>query len=408
MRKIAIPQIWATICLINLLIASLLGLLMRYILNYPIPFLNFEFILHSHSHFVFYAWATMALSTSLVTYLLPDDKKNKTSYAWIFWILFFSSYGMLITFIIQGYKVPSIVFSSIATFVFYWFAVIFIKDMRKSDNTSLVKYFSYIAVISFVISSLGPYFLAYFSATGQTAPLYINGALYFYLHFQYDGWFTFAVFALFLHWLVRNKIIFDSSIFFKFFALLAFSIFPGYALSIIGLTDAYWVNFAAQISIIAQLIAMVLFIQFFIQSRKKIAAHLQGLTKILWMTAFVSFVAKTIMQSFSIEPEITAFAFSYRPVAIGFLHLIFLCIISFFIFGFFFEKNLFQVNRNVLSKSGVILFVASTLLSEAILFLESAGAFFSIAMPNFNLWLLYITAVLSASLILFLIGQIKS
>lgn len=387
--------------------ASLLGLTMRYLMNYPIPFLNLEFLLHSHSHFVFYAWATMALSTAFVVYLLPEEKKNSISYALIFWILHFSSYGMLITFILQGYKVPSIVFSSIATFVFYWFAVIFIKDIRKSDVNPLVKYFSYIAVISFVISSLGPYFLAYFSASGKTEPLFVNGALYFYLHFQYDGWFTFAVITLFLHWLFSKDIAFDSALIYKFFVLLAFSIFPGYALSIIGLTDAYWVNLSANISIIAQLIAVVLLIKFFFQSKKEISSHLSYITKLLWLIAFFSFVGKTLMQSLSIEPVIMDFVFNFRPVVIGFLHLIFLCIISFFIFGFFIEKLQIKYAENLLSKWGTNLFVVATLYTEAILFTESFGAFFGIAMPSFNLMLLYVTAALSLALIIMLAGQKK-
>ncbi|MCK9480336.1 MAG: hypothetical protein M0R38_01070 [Bacteroidia bacterium] len=380
---------------------------MRYILNFPIPFLNFEFLLHSHSHFVFYAWATMALSTAMVVYLLPEEKRKKTSYGLIFWILYFSSYGMLITFILQGYKVPSIVFSSIATFVFYWFAVIFIKDIRKSSNHKLVKYFSYIAVVSFVISSLGPYFLAYFSATGRTDSLYINGALYFYLHFQYDGWFPFAAFALFIHWLNSHKIEFDTALLFQFFVLLAFSIFPGYALSIIGLTDAYPIVFSAQISVLAQLIAGVLLIIFYFKTYKTIAAHLSSFTKLLWWIALLSFTGKTVMQAFSIEPEITVFAFNYRPVVIGFLHLIFLCVISFFILGLFIEKGLYQFAENTMAKIGACTFVIATILTELLLFTESFGVFFAIAMPGFNLALFYVTLILAVALILFLAGQKK-
>ena len=52
-----------------------------------------------------------------------------------------------------------------------------------------------------VISTMGPWAIAVISAKGLAGSEYFNAAIYFFLHFQYNGWFAFAIIGLFF-WLL--------------------------------------------------------------------------------------------------------------------------------------------------------------------------------------------------------------
>ena len=51
---------------VNLAIVALLGVIMRYKILYPLPFVDQKKFLHAHSHFAFSGWVTLALIQSAV------------------------------------------------------------------------------------------------------------------------------------------------------------------------------------------------------------------------------------------------------------------------------------------------------------------------------------------------------
>src|SRR5690554_3472113 len=307
---------------------------MRYKMVYPLPWINQSNVIHAHSHFVFQGWASLVLICLFISLFLPFDKRNKKAYFFIFWIFQITAFGMLFTFIFQGYAFLSILFSTLSQFVFYWFAVQYFLDMRHSKKNPFVTYFSFAAIISFILASFGPYFLAYYSTTGVGSPLWTRGALYFYLHFQYNGWFSFAIFALFFEWLERQGIHFNQNHLKRIFLLLVVGIIPGYSLSLIGYLDNIWVYICAYFAIITQLIAIGIFIKVIFDCRKDLNVHLSPIQKLLWGTALLALVSKSILQAISLNPSLAIVAFSLRPLVIGYLHLIFICMLSYFIIGF--------------------------------------------------------------------------
>ena len=67
---------WITISLINLSIVALLGVLLRSKILFSIPWIDFKFMLHAHSHFAFAGWITLCLFTLLTFEILP--RKNSS------------------------------------------------------------------------------------------------------------------------------------------------------------------------------------------------------------------------------------------------------------------------------------------------------------------------------------------
>ena len=69
----------------------------------------------------------------------------------------------------------------------------------QSNATGPVKLLSVAAVVSLAVSSVGPFTLAYIMASHSGDAILFRDALYTYLHFQYNGYFTLTVMALFFH-----------------------------------------------------------------------------------------------------------------------------------------------------------------------------------------------------------------
>src|ERR1019366_9228364 len=125
-------QKWIRIAFINLLIVALLGVIMRYKIAYYLPFIDQNNFLQAHSHFAFSGWVTQLLMVLMWAFLynyLPADLLKK--YKWLLIANLASAYGMLASFIWEGYGIMSTLFSTFSILVSYLFAVIFWIDLNK-------------------------------------------------------------------------------------------------------------------------------------------------------------------------------------------------------------------------------------------------------------------------------------
>src|SRR5450432_3383251 len=105
-------QKWIRIAFINLVIVASLGVIMRYKIAYYLPFIEQANFLQAHSHFAFSGWATQVLMILMWAFLynyLPVDLLKK--YKWLLITNLVSSYGMLASFIGEGYGIISVFFS---------------------------------------------------------------------------------------------------------------------------------------------------------------------------------------------------------------------------------------------------------------------------------------------------------
>src|SRR5215212_4622391 len=214
--------------LVNLFIVALIGVLLRsfpFLAAFPLEYKN---ILHGHSHFAFGGWVMPAI-LGLLLKNFPALEKNIAYRHWraITFLLLFSAYGMLITFPLQGYKAFSIFFSTLSIVSGFYLALIIWK---ASLTNSLATKFLKAGSIYMVLSSLGPLATGPLIAMDRSGtPIYFD-AIYFYLHFQYNGWFVFAVLAFIYQYLESKGIETKGQ---KVFWLLNISCVPTYFLSVL-------------------------------------------------------------------------------------------------------------------------------------------------------------------------------
>jgi hypothetical protein len=57
---------WVGIALVNLSIVALLGVLLRCKQLFPLPFIQYKYLLHAHSHFAFGGWISLALLALMI------------------------------------------------------------------------------------------------------------------------------------------------------------------------------------------------------------------------------------------------------------------------------------------------------------------------------------------------------
>ena len=188
---------WLGISFFNLLIVASLGVILRYKIAFYLPFVDQKHLLHGHSHFAFAGWITQALMVLLVHYLNTKNiEKITQKYNWLLYANCITAYGMLIGFIYQGYGLFSILFSTLSIFVSYFFAIMYWRDLNKLTITNTTHLWFKASLLFSVISSIGTFALVYMMANKIMLQHWQLGSIYFYLHFQYNGWFMFACIGL--------------------------------------------------------------------------------------------------------------------------------------------------------------------------------------------------------------------
>jgi len=359
---------WAALCLLNLLLVSVLGLLLRYKGTFSFPVVNYKYLLNAHSHFAFSGWVTTALFTALVYILARSGIGLSPVYHYQFWLNQVASFGMLVSFMWQGYGPVSIFFSAISVVFSYWFAARYWSDMRKSVMAAVVKVCIRLALIFLVLSSAGPFLLAYSMSHRVGSLAFYYNSIYLYLHFQYNGWFTFAVLGLLL-WVLQPPAVHAGKTAWAV-GLMGVACVPAYCLSLLWTVPPTWVWVTAGIAAIVQLAALLLLTdllwKMFVTSR----GRPRRLAAALWGLSFTAFGIKIILQASSVIPSLGRFAFSFRPVIIAYLHLVLLGFVTFFLLGFFCINKMLDFSRGV-GRTGIGLFSAGVVGNEMILLLQS-------------------------------------
>jgi hypothetical protein len=375
MEKGGIQQVrnWALWSLVNLAVVAVLGVLLRYKIAWSLPAVNYKYLLNAHSHFAFSGWVTTVLFAAFMYILVRAGRPVAKSYAYQFWLNQLSGYGMLVSLAIQGYGPVSIFFSALSVLFSYWFAYRFGKDMDKMELPRMVKVCMRAALFFLVLSSAGPFLLGYSMshAIGNTS-FYFN-AIYLYLHFQYNGWFTFGVLSVFFFAAHRSGITIPEKSSRWFVGLMLGACIPAYTLSLLWTDPAAWVWTVASVAALGQLAALgVLTRMLWISRRKWIALPFP--VRALWIMSFVAFAIKIKLQALSVIPYFGHLAFGYRPVIIAYLHLVMLCFVSFFVVGFLIREGIWQVQRPG-SRMGLGLWVAGVIGNEVLLVIQSILAF---------------------------------
>ncbi|MEO6135281.1 MAG: hypothetical protein ABIP35_09020, partial [Ginsengibacter sp.] len=124
------------------------------------------------------------------------------------------------------------------------------------------------------------------------------------------------------------------------------------------------------------------------------------------MLASTAFILKIILQMLSTMPFLSHFAFGFRPVVIGYLHLSFVGIISLFILGY--VNEFIHRFKGRVSGIGAVVFVAGFILQEIMLMLQGLEAMSVEPIRSANIILFYCAVLMAAGLIWITIGIIRT
>lgn len=354
---------------IFLLLTGLSGMWLRlYSLFSDVHLLPYDHILHAHSHIAVLGWCFLA-AFIIYCHMIWDEIQAKKEAVLIAITTFIVSILMFIAFLYQGYALYSIILSSIHILVEYWAIIFIIKTSKKlHDIPRIVKMFLYGSLISLFISSIGPWSLGVIGAKGlKDSPLF-DMAIYFYLHFQYNGWLFFMIIGLFLLFLHHKKLLQKENMFTVGFFITFIALFPAFLLSIlwydvgsIGITFA-WVGAIGQL-IGTLIIAVELFRQLMqVTERKKRSLQL------LLFTVFSLLIIKSVLELGLLHVPFAQMIYETRSVVIGYLHLTFLGFITLALFTLFVFTNMLPERKLVFC--GFYLFLTGFIVNESTLFLD--------------------------------------
>ena len=393
---------WTILSLLNFVLVSLVGILLRYKIAFSLPMVNYKYLLNAHSHFAFAGWVSMAVFTAFVYILSETEGVIRNTYRYQFNLGQVANFGMLLSFPFEGYAAISISFSCLSILFSYWFAWQYGKDLAKSKLPRLVKNFARAALFFFVISSAGPLLLGYMMSQKIYDNNLFQNTIYLFLHFQYNGWFSFGILAIFFHSLYSKKIFFDEKRggwIFRFFFI---ACIPAYCLSLLWTSPPLWVFVLAALAGLTQWIGALMLLRLIVNIRKALSEAFSHPVRVLWLLALIAFSIKILLQGMSVIPALGRLAFGIRPVIIGYLHLIFLGFISFFLIGFFLSEKISAITRTAL-----IIFIGGVLANEVFLLLQGVCALTGNGWRNAGIYLLGASVAIFAGLSLFLAHQFR-
>ncbi len=396
---------WPVFCLFNLLLVSLLGILLRYKIAFSLPALDYKFLLNAHSHFAFSGWASTVIFTAFVYLLSRSGVTIRKIYSYQFLWAQSASYGMLLSFPFQGYGPVSIFFSVLSILFSYWFAVTYWKDITGSEIPVWIQRWVKAALLFFVLSSAGPFLLAYIMSRQVAAPRLYYNSVYLFLHFQYNGWFSFGVMALFFFSVWLYKVPLDKRNSRLFFILMTTACIPAYCLSLLWMDPPVWVSVIAAAAACLQLAALIILVRLVWQSRDQWRLLLSMQVKIFWGFSFIAFMIKLVLQALSVIPALGRLAFGFRAVIIGYLHLVVLGFISFFMIGFLLQEKMLHCISGFRRMSAGI-FIAGVLINEILLVLQGLSAINYLSGALFPFLLFIAAIIMFAGLALLLIPEI--
>jgi hypothetical protein len=227
-------------------------------------------------------------------------------------------------------------------------------------------------------------------------------SIYYYLHFQYNGFFMFACIGLFVTMLCRivPGYVHNKMVFWLFFV----SCVPAYFLSILWVKMPVWLFVVVILSAVAQVYAWFLFLLGVKPFWKQL--HVPPVGRFLFTIIVIAVSIKLLLQLGSTIPVISKLAFGFRPIIIAYLHLVLLAIISVFLITFMYLFGYLKVNR--LALYGLLIFVFGAYFNELILGLQGIASFSYNLIPYANEMLLVASVILFASMIVLLVSQRKN
>ena len=394
---------WLVFSLFNLVIVALLGTLMRYKIGFEFPYFHQKNLLHGHSHFAFAGWITQTLMVLMASrYNSRVAASQQINFNWILTANVVIAYGMLFSLSTKGYGAAGITFSVLSIIIFYIYGWRYSSLMRKQKELFPEGEWFRAALFFGVISTLGSFTLAYMMMTKNINQHWYLGALYFFLHFQYNGWFFFACMGLL--WGKWCELVPELSSDHSAFRMLAIACVPAYLLSALWLHFPVWTIVLIAMFAALQVAGWWKFLQLTKKYASRILPAISKAGKLLLLFVAITTSIKFLLQLFSTIPALSKLAFGFRPIVIAYLHLILLAVITVFLLAWLYENRFIKYNK--LFMTALIIFISGVFLNELALMIQGIASFAYFPVPFINESLFGIALVMFTGAVLMVVSQV--
>ncbi|MEP6793379.1 MAG: hypothetical protein ABJB16_03570 [Saprospiraceae bacterium] len=398
-------KIWVRVALVNLSIVATLGTIMRYKIGFAFPYLDQKYLQEAHSHFAFTGWITHSLYFLIVILFrnnLPGIRVK--IYQRLILINLLCAYGMLISFLCQGYGPVSIFISLLSILTGYVFAFFGIKDAARLSPDHPAKNWIKAALFFSILSTFGTFALAYMATSTSFNETAYLGSVYFFLHFQYNGWFLFGCMALFMD-RIKNIISAPAQVRYSFWLFFLAGI-PAYFLSTLWANLPLWLYVFVVLAAFLQVIGWGMIIRMLKPVFDQLKLLFQKPALILILIIALAFTFKLFLQLGSTVPAISNLAFGFRPIVIAYLHLVLLLIVSMFLLTFMYSSAVLHQTKK--TRVPLLAFASGVILNEIVLATQGIGAFSYTVIPFANEILFVIALILLISSLFLTAAQFKA
>lgn len=337
------PQADVRWALFYFMIAAVFGAILRLAYVFPLPIV-YTFVRHAHSHVALLGWVYVALQALLNKAFLRPEAYAKYKYIRLFTNI--SVCGMMLSFPFEGYAAVSIAFSTMFVFGSYAYGVFLLSHVRPSVQHTTGFALVRLSVWFLFLSTLGVWALPVVITQLGKASVWYQASVYFFLHFQYNGWILTGLLALFCDFFkVQNN---------RLFWGIAWGVLGTLGLSWVGFFSQEWIFFVGRISATAWLFSLFFLWRGISEKGVKISPLGQLFLGLFFLKTFLIFL--------SAFPFISEKILFNTDVIISYLHFTFLGVIASGIYFFLRQQNLFG-----LPKTALIAYALSFLATELLI-----------------------------------------
>ena len=188
------------------------------------------------------------------------------------------------------------------------------------------------------------------------------------------------------------------------FYLFCAACIPAYFLSVLWLPFVGTIYYFLIAAILAQLIGWALILEIIFKNSAILGRQFSKMAKVLFILSALAFTIKLILQTGSIHPQLSQLSYGFRPIIIGYLHLVLLGVTTIFIIGYIFSQKFIKVSKSILI--GISIFVVGVIVNEILLMVQGVAAMAYRVVPHIQIMLFGAAVVLMVGLGILLIGTI--
>lgn len=391
------PKRLLSLGLLSLVVVALLGVIMRYKIGFSFPIVNQKHLQLAHSGFAFSGLITHFLLTFILIVIKDSLKSSQLKFLTqtIQSNLLFS-YIACMAFIWQGFGLIAVVAQLISFISVLLFVVLGLFNWTTIKSPT-IRWFKMGGVL-FLFSMIAHIWLIKMWLTGSMTQHNYLAATYWFLHFQYNGWFFFGCMGLLVNWMHQHQLVFaNQNAFFKSFAI---SVIPAYGLSVLWLKLPVWIYTLVVLSALAQFVGLIYLIRQFLTAGFKKMAIQKPVLFFVGLLSMLALMIKIALQAGSTIPSISKLAFGFRPIVIAYLHLVLLAFTLLFLLAYLIDQPYFTLNRK--SAQAIRFFAVMVFLNEFFLGIQGIASLSYTVIPFINEILLLVALLLLLSAIGFM------